>query len=79
MWSAEHQVSFEKIKTLVSDSMLLTYYDRSKPVTLQCDYSEKGIGVALVQDGKPVQFASKSLINAEEDYAPIEGEMLGVL
>ena len=59
--------------------MLLAYYDRKKPVTLQCDYSENGIGVALVQDGKPVQFASKALVNGEEDYAPIEGEMLGVV
>ena len=59
-----------KIKTLVADNMLLAYYDRKKPVTLQCDYSENGIGVALVQDGKPVQFASKALVNGEEDYAP---------
>ena len=26
-----------------------------------------------------MQFASKALVNAEEDYAPIEGEMLGVV
>ena len=59
--------------------MILAYYDRRKPVTLQTDYSENGIGVALVQEGRPVQFASKYLVNAERDYAPIEGEMLGVV
>ena len=78
-WGEEHQEAFEKVKSLVTESMLLAYYDRKKPVTLQCDYSEKGIGVALVQEGKPVQFASKALIEAEENFAPIEGEMLGVV
>ena len=78
-WGPDHQASFEKIKALVSEDMILAYYDRRKPVTLQTDYSENGIGVALVQEGRPVQFASKSLVNAERDYAPIEGEMLGVV
>ena len=78
-WSPEHQQAFENIKLLVSDNIQLAYYDRKKPVTLQCDYSEKGIGVALVQDEKPIQFASKSLVGAEANYAPIEGEMLGVV
>ena len=77
VWNSEHQEAFEKIKLLVSEDIQLTYYDRSKPVSLQCDYSENGIGVALVQEGKPVQFASKALVGAEKDYAPIEGEMLG--
>ena len=72
VWSVDHQDSFEKIKSLVSEDMLLAYYDRKKPVTLQCDYSEKGLGVALVQDGKPIQFASKALVDSEEDYASIE-------
>ena len=79
VWGDEHQQTFEEVKSLVTESMLLTYYDRKKPVTLQCDYSENGIGVALVQDGKPVQFASKALVDGEENFAPIEGEMLGVV
>ena len=78
-WSAQHQQSFENIKDLVRNCMMLSYYDRKKEVTLQCDYSEKGLGVALVQEGRPVQFASKALIDDENDFAPIEGEMLGVV
>ena len=61
-WSPDHQQSFEEIKALVKENMLLAYYDRKLPVTLQCDYSENGIGVALVQEGRPVQFASKALV-----------------
>ena len=58
---------------------MLAYYDRNKEATLQCDYSTQGLGVALVQEGRPIQFASKALVGGEKDYAPIEGEMLGVL
>ena len=68
-WGPEHQECFERIKSSVSESMQLAYYDHTKPVTLQCDYSENGIGVALVQEGKPVLFASKSLSERESEYA----------
>ena len=78
-WNDTYQMVFEEIKELVKEDILLTYYDRKKPVTVQCDYSKQGLGVALVQDGRPVQFASKAISDSEAQYAPIEGEMLAVL
>ncbi len=78
-WGPPYQQCFDRIKGLVTNCMTLSHYDRSKPVTLQTDYSEKGIGVVLVQQGRPVQFASKALVGGEVDLAPIEGEMLAVL
>ena len=64
----EHQEAFNRIKSLLAEDMLLALYDRKKPVTLQCDYSENGLGAALVQDGRPVRFASEGLVNNKEDY-----------
>ena len=61
-WGAPYQECYDQIKGLVKQCMALSYYDRNKPVTLQTGYSERGIGMALVQDGKPVQFASKALV-----------------
>ena len=58
---------------------MLSYYDRKKEVTLQCDYLEKGRGVALVKEGMPILFASKALIDDKNDFAPIERETLGVV
>ena len=43
------------------------------------DYSKQGIGAALVQEGRPVQFDSTALAGGETDLAPIEGEILGVI
>ena len=45
-WGEEHQAAFERVKEMVTEDMLLAYYDRKKPVTLQCDYSKNGIGVS---------------------------------
>ena len=79
VWDAEHQESFDRIKSMLSEDMILAYYDRKQPVTLQCDYSENGLGVALVQNERPVLFASKALVGSELNYSPIEGEMLGAV
>ena len=78
-WDSNHQRCFEQIKELVAKSVTLAFYDRSKPVVLQTDYSTKGLGVALVQEGKPIHFGSKTLSPAESNYAPIEGEMLAIV
>ena len=77
-WNESYQAVFENLKSIVANDMTLAYYDRTKPVELQTDYSQSGLGAALVQDGRPIQFASKALSDAEKNYAPIEGEMLAV-
>ena len=78
-WNEAYQAVYDRIKKLVAADISLAYYDRTKPVTVQCDYSKKGLGAALVQEGRPIQFASKAVSGAEKNYAPIEGEMLAVL
>ena len=45
-WDENSNTSFQKIKSLLQKALLkpLRYYDRNKPVTLQCDASLKGLG-----------------------------------
>ena len=78
-WDEPQKASFEKIKELVSQAPVLQYYDVAKPVTIQCDASGKGLGAVLVQEGKPVCFASRALTDTESRYAAIEAEMLAVV
>ena len=78
-WSPAAKESFDKIKRAVSDSTTLSYFDARKPVVLQVDASMKTLGTALIQDGKPVAFASKALSPAESRYANIERELLAVV
>ena len=46
---------------------------------VQADASLRGLGTCLIQDGKPIAFASKSLTGAESCYANIERELLAVI
>ena len=64
---------------MVASDVTLSYYDRTKPITIQTDYSKQGVGAVLLQDGKPVHYGSKALVGNERDFAPIEGEMLAIV
>ena len=43
------------------------------------DSSKDGIGAVLLQDGRPVEYASRSLTASERNWAQIEKEALSVL
>ena len=45
---------------------------------LQTDASIKGLGACLLQDGKPVYFASKALIESQKGYVAVGIELLAV-
>ena len=48
-------------------------------MTIQVDASQVGLGAALLQNGKPIAFASKALTKTECQYANIEREMLAAV
>ncbi|XP_062576025.1 uncharacterized protein K02A2.6-like [Saccostrea cucullata] len=81
IWDTPQAQAFQKVKDLITRTPgpLLTYFDPGKPVVLETDASQFGLGATLLQDGKPVAFASKSLTPAEIKYAQIEKEMLSIL
>lgn len=77
-WTATHQKAFEQIKELICQNTTLAYFDPKKESVLQVDASLQGLGATLMQEGKPISFASRSLTDAEKRYANIEREMLAV-
>ena len=73
-WDKNMNTCFQKIKSQLQKALLrpLRYYDQTKPVTLQCDASLKGLGACIIQDRQPIVFASKSLMDTETCYANIK-------
>ena len=55
-WDENTNTCFQKIKSQLQKALLrpLRYYDWTKPVTLQCDASLKGLGACIIQDGQPI-------------------------
>jgi hypothetical protein len=78
-WDHPQEEALKKAKQLILIQPVLVYFDPSKPITLQVDASKYGLGAALLQEMKPVAFASKSLNATEENYAQIEKELYAIL
>ena len=68
-----------KVKQIIMKAPVLGYYDPDKPVVLQTDSSRSGLDATLLQDGKPIAYASESLTSSEKNYVQIELECLGIL
>ena len=75
-WHSEHQVAFDTLKHLICSASSLSYFNPAKPAVLQVDASQNALGAALLQDNKPIAYASKSLTETESRYANIERELL---
>ena len=60
-WGSEHQGDFQQMKQEISSTPVLAYYNPKKQTMLQTDASIKGLGACLLQEKKPVYFASKML------------------
>ena len=79
LWEGHHKECFEKLKTVISQDSTLTYFNTTEMPVLQTDASLKGLGAALIQNKKPIAYASKSLTDAEKRYACIEWELLAIV
>lgn len=78
-WLPTHEKCLDKIKNMILNAPTLKPFDMRKKIYLQTDASKSGLGCALLQNKRPVCFASRSLNDAETRYAQIEKEMLAVV
>lgn len=60
IWEADHQKCFEELKSAITEDACLKYYDASTPLTLRVDASQIGLGMALVQNIRPIAFGSNT-------------------
>ena len=53
-WLDQHSIAMNTIMKLLTEAPVHCYYIVSKPVTVQCNASQSGLGTVLLQDGRPV-------------------------
>ena len=78
-WQPQQEQAFQELKQLCTQAPVLTYFDVTKQVEIQCDASSTGIGAVLLQENKPVAYSSRALTETETRYAQIEKEMLAIV
>ena len=83
-WSSVHDSAFRSARDLITNAPCLAFFDRTKPITLQVDASESGLGGALLQPCestaklKPVAYMSCQMRKNEVAWAQIEKETLAI-
>lgn len=84
-WGPSQQQAFDSIKELLCDNSLLKLFNSDYETLLETDSSATGIAAVLFQrkDASvvwhPVQYASRSLNKAEQNYSNIEREALSIV
>ena len=80
-WNSSTDQSFHCLKSWICNTLLrttLAYYDCTQPLVLQTDASKYSLSTALLQNNRPIAFASKTLTDVETRYMNIERECLSV-
>jgi hypothetical protein len=84
IWSSVHEKAFVEAKKLIVQAPCLTFFDVTKPVYLQVDASQGGLGGSLLQPNtehklQPVAFTSCRMRPNETNWAQIEKECLAIV
>ncbi|XP_055371850.1 uncharacterized protein LOC129605879 [Condylostylus longicornis] len=78
-WDSIHEQEFNNLKTELTKTPVLTYFDPKRQLTSSVDVSGYALGATILHDRNPITYASASLTDAQRNYAQIEKELLAIL
>lgn len=82
LWTEETEKAFQELKEALCSGPVLVTPDFSKPLIVQTDASETGVGAVLsqLQEGEehPITYISRKLLPREQNYSTIEKECLAI-
>ena len=86
VWTDEHEVAFQRCKELAGNMATLAHFDEKLDIVVTTDASPVGLGAALshrVKIGnktylRPIAYASRTLSQAERNYAQVDREGLAI-
>ena len=85
VWDQKCEDAFKKVKERLISSDVLVHYDPNKALILATDASPYGVSAIIshhdaeTNSDRPIAFASRSLTQAERNYAQIEREALAII
>ena len=78
-WTPEVAQDFEQLKEVMCKDLILTTLEFTKTFIVECDASGNGIGLVLMQEGRPLAFEIRPL-KGKDLHKPIyEKEMVEIL
>ena len=78
-WGEAQQMAFQRVKEILVSPEVLAHYDPCRQTIIAADASSTGLGAVLLQtqdngQRRPIYYISRSLTEAEKNYAVIEKE-----
>ena len=81
-WTEETEKAFKDLKSALCSGPVLVTPDFTKPMVVQTDASETGVGAVLSQlhegEEHPIIFISRKLLPREQKYSTVEKECLAI-
>ncbi|UYV79770.1 K02A2.6-like [Cordylochernes scorpioides] len=78
LWDESLDCDLLEIKTLLRTAPTLKFFNPNGNLTLSVDASSYALGAVLLQNGKPIAYASSALGFTQQNYAQIEKEALAI-
>ena len=84
-WTSECRSAFETLRSSLTSTSCVAYYDPRKETTVYTDASPVGIAAVIIQntankeDHKLISYSSRSLTPTEQRYSQIERECLAIV
>ena len=78
-WTREATKAFEHLKEAIRQASVLDTLEFTKTFIVECDSLGNGIGVVLMQEGRPISFEIRSIKGKYLQKAIYEKEMLAIL
>jgi hypothetical protein len=78
-WGAAQDQTFHTLINKLTHASLLQLPDFGKTFELECDASEIGIGVVLLQESKPIAYLNEKLSGHSLNYSTYDKELYALV
>ena len=78
-WDATKEEAFRTLKSIMAADCLNIYPDYNQPFEIYTDASDYQLGAAIIQNGRPVAYWSRSLQPTQQKYTTTEKELLAII
>jgi hypothetical protein len=78
-WTPTTIQDFQTLKMAMCTTPILAFPDFTKTFVLECDASRRGIGVVLMQEGRPLAFTNKQMFERNFEKSIYENEILAIM
>ncbi|KAL0286039.1 UNVERIFIED_CONTAM: Retrovirus-related Pol polyprotein from transposon.6 [Sesamum radiatum] len=79
LWNSEAESAFNKLKRMMTSAPVLAMPDFSQPFVIETYTCGRGIGVVLMQGGRPITYLSKALAPKNLGLFTYKKEFLALL